>query len=383
MTLARFITANLDQILEQWESFARTLLPSSATMDSLALRDHAQQILEAIARDIVLPRSPGERREKSEAVDAPANPLETAAAIHGTLRHSSGFDLRQLFAEFRALRASVLRLWGASAEDVSCDALYQMTRFNESIDQALAESVARFSDDVAKSRDTFIAILGHDLRNPLQAVAASATILSAPGASQADRAEAVARIRTSSLAMSQMIRNLLEYTHTRLGRAIPINPERANLKAIVRQSLGEVQAGHPQRSFRYESGGDLAASVDAARLQQAITNLLSHALRHGRAGSAVKLVAREDGDSLAIEVSNEGARIAEDAMQVIFEPLVQLARVEPGGRSSSDLELGLFIAREIAMGHGGTIEAASSDRCTTFTMRIPREAVPSRPAVSV
>ena len=369
MDLATFITSNMDTILKEWEVFARTLLPSAATMDALALRDHAKQILEEVARDINLPQTSGEQRSKSKGRDD--GEPDTAAAIHGGLRHNSGFDLPQLFAEYRALRASVLRLWSESAGDTNRDSLYEMTRFNEAIDQALAESVGRYSDNVTKSRDTFTAILGHDLRSPLRAIGTSAGILSDSTAADAVRAEAVSRIRNSTLAMSQMISDLLEYSRTQLGKAIPIKPGPANLEAILRGSLDEVQAGYPQKSFRFETGGDLAAQVDAPRLQQAVTNLLSNAVRHGTAGTAVRMIARDEGASLAIEVTNEGPVIEDRALQVIFDPLVPYEK--PAGQPGYvSMGLGLFIAREIATGHGGTIEAASSERATSFTIRIPR-----------
>ena len=374
MSLDTFITRNMDAILKEWESFARTLLPSAATMDTLALRDHAKQILEEIARDIVVPQSEGEQRSKSKGDNHEDG--HTAAAIHGGLRHESGFDLRQLFAEFRALRASVLRLWSEQAAEASRDALYQMTRFNEAIDQALAESVGRYSDNVTQSRDTFMAILGHDLRSPLRAIVASTGTLSETAAAGPARAEALARIRSSTLSMSQMISDLLEYTRTQLGRAIPIKPARADVEAILRGSLDEVQAGYPQGSFRFESGGDLTAEVDAPRLQQAVTNLLSNAVRHGRPGAAVRIVARDDGAAIAIEVSNEGPKIQEQALKLMFDPLMPGERVGKPGTAS--FGLGLFIAREIATGHGGTIEAASSELDTRFTIRIPRRAAVKR-----
>ena len=129
MNLATFITAHMPDILAEWEVFARTLLPSAATMDTLALRDHARQILEAVAKDIVAPQSENERSVKSKGGDD-EEVTETAAAIHGALRHTAGFDLPQLFAEYRALRASVLRLWAAHSDDAGFGALDQMTRFN-------------------------------------------------------------------------------------------------------------------------------------------------------------------------------------------------------------------------------------------------------------
>lgn len=371
MNLARFITRNLDRILVEWEAFARTLTPSSETMDSMALRDHAREILQAIAKDIILPQSPSESRDKSEGTEDADASIDTAAAVHGTLRHTSGFDLRQLFAEFRALRASVLRLWSEDAAQEGRDALYQVTRFNEAIDQALAESVARYSDDVTRSRDTFITILGHDLRSPLQAVTASAALLAGGPVSDTVRVDAVRRIQASTLAMNQMVRDLLEYTRTRLGKAIPIQAARSNLEPILRGSVDDVTAGYPDRSFRLETGADLHAMVDAPRLQQAVTNLLANAVTHGRAGAPIELVGRREGDSVAIAVSNAGGQIPPERLKMIFDPFLQPNAAEQGARHSAQLGLGLFIAREIALGHGGTIDAASADNRTTFTIRIP------------
>ncbi|HET9577704.1 MAG TPA: sensor histidine kinase [Usitatibacter sp.] len=370
MNLSSFITTNLDAILAEWERFARTLLPSAATMDSLALRDHARQILEAVAKDIVVPQTAAESDSKSRGTED-SEEIDTAAAVHGSLRHTAGFDLRQLFAEYRALRASVLRMWSEHGGDASAHAVSQMTRFNEAIDQALAESVARFSDDVGRSRDTLVAVLGHDLRSPLQAVSASVGTLADETQTEAARAAALARIRASVLGMSQMIRDLLEYTRTSLGGVFPINAVAANVEAIVRESLEEVMAGHPQRSFRMETAKDLHARVDPARLQQAITNLLGNAIEHGKRGSVIELVARKSDGSLTIDVSNEGPAIPADALQVIFDPLRRAKAADSRPNGPARPGLGLFIAREIAQGHGGTIEAQSSERRTTFTIRIP------------
>src|ERR687896_546 len=148
MRLAQFITENSELILVEWEAFARSLSIAGQKMTSLALRDHAEQILKAIAEDIDESQTDLEQAYKSKGYVRIAAATRTAAQTHGALRYLSGFDLRQLAAEFRALRASVLRLWlkrGAADET----ALYQMTRFNEAIDQALAESISNYSGEVA------------------------------------------------------------------------------------------------------------------------------------------------------------------------------------------------------------------------------------------
>src|SRR5687767_15838583 len=151
MRLSRFLTEHLEDILVEWEAFAASLLASGQMMTSLALRDHASEILRAVALDIESDQTELEQAYKSKGFVQIAAATRTAAMTHGALRHLAGFDLRQLAAEFRALRASVLRLWlKQGVQDET--AFYQMTRFNESIDQALAESIANYSDEVARSR---------------------------------------------------------------------------------------------------------------------------------------------------------------------------------------------------------------------------------------
>src|SRR5688500_10493133 len=230
MRLARFLTENTEEILVEWEAFAASLLSLGQAMTPLALRDHASEILRAIALDIESDQTDLEQAYKSKGHVRIAEATRTAAMTHGALRHLAGFDLRQLAAEFRALRASVLRLWlKQGTQDES--AFYQMTRFNEAIDQALAESISNYSDEVARSRDTFLAILGHDLRSPLSAVANSALFLASPGVLPPGAPlDAARRVTRGSAKMSAMIRDLLEYTRTRLGRAIHISPRATSIE---------------------------------------------------------------------------------------------------------------------------------------------------------
>ena len=120
MRLATFITENLEAILVEWEAFATSILAPGHNMTSLALRDHAKQILQAIAVDIEEGQTDLEQAYKSKGYVRIADAERTAAMTHGALRYLAGFDLCQLAAEFRALRASVLRLWlkrGADGED--------------------------------------------------------------------------------------------------------------------------------------------------------------------------------------------------------------------------------------------------------------------------
>jgi signal transduction histidine kinase len=377
--LARFITNNLEEILAEWEAFASALLASGQKMTALALRDHAGEILRAIAEDIESEQSDLEQAYKSKGFVVIPEATRTAAMTHGALRYLAGFDLRQLAAEFRALRASVLRLWLKRGADDET-ALYEVTRFNEAIDQALAESIASYSDEVARSRDTFLAILGHDLRSPLSAIANSALYLGAPGLLPAGASlDAVGRIARSAAKMGAMIRDLLEYTRTRLGRSIPIAPHAVSMEQICNLALDEIRAAHPDGEFRLETSGNLEGRFDSERLQQMLSNLLSNAVRHGERSQPIILSAHGAPDKITVAVKNRGRPIPPDQLQVIFNPLVQIptARVDEDSGPSTSLGLGLYIAHEIVAMHGGTIVAESSDReGTIFSARLPRIAQP-------
>jgi signal transduction histidine kinase len=384
MRLAQFIIDNLESILVEWEAFAASLLSPGQTMTSLALRDHARQILLAIAEDIETNQTALEQGYKSKGFVPIAESTRTAAMTHGALRHLAGFDLRQLAAEFRALRASVLRLWlKRGADDPT--ALYQMTRFNEAIDQALAESIANYSDEVAHSRDTFLAILGHDLRSPLSAIANSSLYLGSPGVLPAGAPlDAARRINRSAARMSSMIKDLLEYTRTRLGRAIPIAPEVSSMEKICRSAFDEIRAAHPEREFRLDTGGELEGHFDGERLQQVLSNLLSNAVQHGERSHPITLSAHGEPDKITVQVKNRGRPIPADQLLVIFNPLVQvpLDQDDEDAGLSSGLGLGLYIAHEIVPMHGGTLAAKSSDQeGTVFSAHLPRTPRGARPTV--
>jgi signal transduction histidine kinase len=382
MRLSQFITQHLEEILVEWEAFAASILAPGEAMTSLALRDHATQILLAIAEDIETDQTDLEQAYKSKGFAPIAPATRSAAMTHGALRHLAGFDLRQLAAEFRALRASVLRLWlRHNAGDES--SLYQLTRFNEAIDQALAESIANYSDEVARSRDTFLAILGHDLRTPLSAIANSGLYLGSPGLLPAGAPlEAARRINRSAVRMSAMIRDLLEYTRSRLGRAIPISPEPTSMEQICRIAFDEARAAHPERIFRLETSGPLEGQFDTERLHQVLSNLLGNAVQHGARNQPITLRAYGEADRVTVQVRNHGRPIPPDQLQVIFNPLVQIPSplVDEDSTPSTSLGLGLYIAREIVAMHGGTLAAESShDEGTVFSARLPRN--PPSPAL--
>jgi len=377
MYLHTFIQDNLGAIVDEWEAFARTLLPAAGVMPDLALRDHCRQILIAIVKDMQTSQTEVERSSKSKQVELAPAASETIAAAHGALRHAAGFDLAQVVSEFRAVRSSVLALWRRSASaSGKTPAIEEIARFNEAIDQALGESVQRYSSDVAVSRDMFLAMLGHDLRSPLQGIQMASYVLVAPGLSDAIRLQTAMRVRRASTVMTSLITDLLEFTRSRLGRAIPIERSACDLRQACEEAFDDVKASDPEREFELHLSGDLHINADCSRLRQVLSNLLNNAVQHGDAHAPVSLSARGEEDAVVFEIANSGRPIPLDALRVIFEPLVQLPTTpaDPNSRQKTSLGLGLFIAREIVIGHRGTIEVQSSaDTGTVFTVRLPRE----------
>ena len=371
MRLSNFILAHLAEILADWDAFARSQeIP--VPMTELALRDHARPILEAIALDMLTPESPRQQFDKSrglEPIDA-----RSAASTHGTLRHVSGFSLVQLAAEFRALRATVLRLWLPRVDHFDAEVAGDMVRFNETIDQALAESILTFSKQGERTRDTFLAMLGHDLRSPLSAMSMAAQILMKEELTPANGHLVATTLLRSTRSMAAMVDDLLEFARLQLGGPIPVNAKMLDMTEFFKEAVEDARAAHPGCEFEFRTAGDVACNVDAPRLRQVLCNLLNNAAQYSARDQLVSLSAQGFADAVVVQVRNFGSVIPAAAISSIFNPLVQL-QPDPNdrGRATTSIGLGLFIAREITLAHGGTIEVSSSaENGTVFSLRLPK-----------
>jgi signal transduction histidine kinase len=371
MRLADYINQHQGAILDAWDTFALTNEPAALAMDARALRNHAAQMLSAIARDLQTAQTSEQALAKSQARGPAADP-DSAASIHGAARLASGFTIDQLLAEYRALRASVLLLWAGHGRDGATD-IDDITRFNEAIDQAVAESVARYSAMINHAQHMFLAILGHDLRNPLNTtVVASSYLMRIP---QLDPAhlQVAARIHRSGLRMGRLIDDLIDYTRSHLGSELPMSLSKANMGLICRGTIEELRLAHPERAIHFEAGKDLDGIWDEGRMAQVCSNLLGNALQHGSTSEPVRMSVTSGGSDIIIRVHNQGKAIAPLAMAAMFDPMVRFAdpKMNLEGHETS-LGLGLYIARAIVQAHGGEIATTSDDNGTTFSVRLPR-----------
>ena len=307
MRFSAFIEGHLDEIVLDWEAFASTRLPSARTMSRLALQDHGRAILLAIAKDMETGQSEAERSTKSKGAELVVGAPQTAAATHGVLRQLSGFDLAQLVGEFRAMRASVLSLWRRQpSANQGQSAIEEIARFNEGMDQALAESVDSYSKGVEGSREMFLAILGHDLRGPLSGIQLSNQLLARPGLSEEARLKTALRIGRATREMSLLITDLIEFTRTRLGSGIPIERMACDLKKVCEEAIEAIQTSHPDRRFVLRTESGLTMQGDAPRLQQALSNLLNNAVQHGDPAAPISLSAIGDERVIVLAVANAG-----------------------------------------------------------------------------
>ncbi|MGI4860261.1 MAG: sensor histidine kinase [Janthinobacterium lividum] len=364
----------MDAILSEWDEFAQSLGPAGTDMTHLALRDHAEQILRAIALDIETHQSLSKQIQKSKGLLPNPNANETAAYIHGGLRQEKHFSLIQLSAEFRALRATVLRLWLPTVVEISDAEVYSMIRFNEAIDQALAESIVAYCDSADQSRELFLAILGHDLRAPLATVTSSGEMLQRESLPAATVLQVGARIQRSAKLMVGIMDDLLGYTRTKLGVGIPTTLATIDLQTVCRSAIDDAKALHPATRFVLTTSGSLVGAFDSVRTTQLLTNLLKNAAQYGAAGRAVEVDIHGSPDAVTMKIVNHGDVIPGESLESIFLPLVRLApHDEAGKRPRTSLGLGLYVARETALAHGGTISVTSDVAAgTTFTVCLPK-----------
>lgn len=364
MRLADYIVANVEPILKEWEKFARSVWPGEIA-SSRALRDHAGEMILAVARN--MQASQGAVRRHGVA----AQRIDIASDLHAINRVKSGFDLRDLVAEYRALRGNVIRLWSASKpapEEIDLD---DIVRFNEAIDRLLAESVLCYVREVDKSREIFLAILGHDLRNPLNAVTLHSAMLTESGKLDPASRETADRIYASVTAMGRMVGDLLDFAGSQMGSGMRISPVPMDLEALCKEVIEEMRPIYPKRPLIFDAEGETTGEWDGSRLRQMISNLLGNALQHGCPESPVTITIRAKDDWISLAIGNQGTAIAPDLIPLIFEPLKQDSAPGPT-RPSGSIGLGLYIAREVANAHGGNVDVLSDEEHTVFTVRLPR-----------
>jgi two-component system sensor histidine kinase/response regulator len=245
------------------------------------------------------------------------------------------------------------------------DVFFQLARQKQQLARELRDRT-----ETLRLNEMFTAVLGHDLRNPMNAILTAAQLLEHRSTDEAARKTA-ARMMSSAKRMSRLIEDMLDLARARLAGGIPLKRERGDLGALMQRVVQEHQQAFPGRHIEVWLEGDLTGDWDADRLIQVASNLIGNALQHGGVSAPVQL--RLDGtraDLVALSVTSAG-RIAPDVLPHIFDPFRGGQRAV--GRNEG-LGLGLYIVQQIVQAHQGSVQVQSDD-ATVFTVMVPRTAV--------
>jgi signal transduction histidine kinase len=242
----------------------------------------------------------------------------------------------------------------------------------EEHDQNQSRELER-AHEATRVRDQFVGILGHDLRNPLNAIAVASGVLQSDRSLSEENLMLAQVIQKSGRRMSRLVEATLDLTRSQVGGGISITPSCNDMATVCLQVVNELRVVHPQREILFEDLGDGHGYFDENRAAQAISNLLSNALQHGAKNQPVCLTLRSDAGNIIVEVHNYGEPIPADKRNSLFDPFQRGALPREEAMSSGGLGLGLYIAREIMRAHGGEIALTSDENGTTFSTCWPRQ----------
>jgi PAS domain S-box-containing protein len=281
--------------------------------------------------------------------------------VGGRLWHAPTHQYRHFVARAAPLRNAdgSVREWVGSCTDVT--------------EQRQAESTLH---ETNRRKDEFLAMLGHELRNPLAALRSAITLASL----DEERREGALEIAGRQVGqLARLIDDLFDVARITQGR-IALHREPLAVAGVLSRAAEESRPSMDERGHRLlvaEPGADLFVEADAARLEQVLGNLLANAARYTERGGTVRLLAERDGDEAVIRVRDDGIGIAPELLSKIFEPFAQGDR-RSSGRSEGGLGIGLSVVRQLVELHGGRVEARSEGvgRGAEFSVRLPALAPP-------
>ena len=377
MRLADFITSEAESILQEWESFAHTLKPAADNMTDKELRNHAALMLKIIAKDLRTVQSAEQQLEKSHGDE----PGEHNDAGHGLARQESSFTIEQVVSEFRALRSSVLRLWAESLPLRCATDIGDIIRFDEAIDQLLAASVFSFAAAKLKAEETeqerrsqFLAMLGHELRNPLSPISSAAAVLKRTK-NDDPVIDNVSNIIARQVAhMASLVDDLLDVSRVTRGM-IEIKLEVVDMRQVIEHAVEQVS---PQINARHQKlvvttpPEPAVVQADKKRVVQIITNLLANAAKYTPEGGHLQLKTTLLQGEVVISVEDNGAGMTPEFVPLAFELFAQAARTPD--RAQGGLGLGLALVKNLVELHGGQVACSSEGlgKGSQFTVRLPR-----------
>ena len=281
---------------------------------------------------------------------------------HALTRLGHGIALDQLIREYVALRRIVLQvllpLGGESRAD--------LIRLNDGMDLAIQDAINGFATRRELIRERFLAMLGHDLRVPLNAIKVAASALTAEPSGSEQPANMAKSIQRATGRMARLVSDLMEFARSHFSNGIPTEPVACDMAEIVRFAIDEVKLSNADAKFDLSVSGDTWGTWDHDRAMQAMVNLATNAAEHGE--GVIVVTVRGGERAVTTSFANAGPEISPDLLPVLFDPF----RIGESKQSHKGLGLGLFVVQQIALAHGALCDASSGDGWTTFTIRWPR-----------
>ena len=352
--IGRLLIAKRAEITEAWRLRVGAF-PDLSRMPPSAIVDHMPEFLGELAQ--------------ASAGDTEATRRAYARLVggHALQRLGFGVELSTLLEEYAVLRQVILEhLMGAGQGESFRGELLVLER---TLDHAIVESVRTFAARREQVREQFVSVLAHDLRSPLQALLMGAdSILQQPDCGVPVHARAASAIRRSAERMNRLVADVIDFARGQLGGGIPAIPVTCDMAEVCREVADELRVAHPDRALTVEAEGDLVGSWDRDRLFQALSNLVTNALIHGRDPIAIRAREAPGREAVTTEIHNGGPPIPQEVLPSLFEPFRRGKAARPGG-----LGLGLFIVQQIALAHGAECRVHSTEGDgTTFSIRWPR-----------
>jgi signal transduction histidine kinase len=390
LRLADFIKSQKETIVHEWESFARTMEPAASSMDDIELRDHAAIMLDFIADDLMSSQSIEQQIEKSHGRKRRRE--DDSGEDHGLARLHSKFTIEQLFSEYRALRSSVLRLWGKAHPKPGSTEVEDIVRFNEAIDQLLASSVNVFAhaerkalEDEENQRNQFLAMLGHELRNPLAPIGLASTVLENANGNEKIIRNTSNVIKRQVAHMASLVDDLLDVSRVTQGR-ITFNVETLDLQEILDNAVEQVAPKIQARGHQFNMTGPLHPAVlqgDKKRLVQVVTNLLTNAAKYTHDGGRIDLRSKVEDNKVVISVEDNGVGMTSQFMKRAFDSFAQVEQTSD--RTTGGLGLGLALVKSLVEMHCGTVACSSAGlgKGSCFIVELPQHQETSENARSL
>lgn len=354
MGLGKLIEDEHEAILSAWEDAVRRSNSASSRSSRDDLRDDIPRFLMRLSRWL-----------ETDSDDTSVAVEQETTGKHALHRLQQGVELRHLIHEYRQLRQVVLRR-ALTSLPLSPSVGADLLRFDDAVDHAMTESVSTYASTRDFAREIMLAILGHDLRNPLTAILVGTASLLKAGTLREAESRAVSRIARSADRIKHMISDLLDVARSRFGGKMPVSRERLDLGDVVSYAVEELQLSHPERNISYESRGDLFGCWDRDRIAQLTSNLVGNAVQHGR--DPISVVASGGPGEVELAVTNQGAPIPLEAQPTLFDPFRRPTKTD----ERHGIGLGLYIVAEIVRAHAGAITLQSNEQCTTFAVKLPR-----------